>query len=545
MVFVSKPLLWGAVLAGAAAAWMGVPLLWNLSGAIDGVFLKGHSASQLHSLLLWAAAFAVLRAVFAMGSSHLALRLAESSKSKLRQHLLQMSLQRPSKSQGGESTTHWMRGVESLDAWFGQYLPQVYLTMMVPTALLGIAFWLDPLTGLVFLISAPLLPLFLALIGLTARKKTQEQWKLLAKQGNMYLETLQGLKTLKLFGRSKDWGVELMESARVLRDATLGVLRLAFLSAFVLEMVGTLGTAILAVEIGLRLLYGHMEYREALFLLMLAPEFYLPLRTLGLRAHAAMEGGAAAEGIFSSLQGSSDLPPVSTHEGGPILRIEGLEAGWDAAREPVLNDVSWIVDVSGKYAIAGASGCGKSTLFAVLTAALAPRKGVVSWQQMMRLAWVPQRVRLFQRSLRDNMSLLPQANHAEDAHLWHALGRVGLADFVAHLPAGLDTFAGEEGARLSGGQQRRLALARAFAARADWILLDEPEAHLDQESLVALRQAIFEGPEGILLVSHSPETLSKCTQVLYLEKGRLVDVATHAQLLERYASYRQLMEGQA
>lgn len=545
MVFVSKPLLWGAVMMGALAAWMGVPLLWNLSGAIDGVFLKGHSASQLQSLLLWAAAFAVLRAIFAMGSSHLALRLAERSKSKLRHHLLQMSLQRPSKSQGGESTTYWMRGVESLDAWFGQYLPQVYLTMMVPTVLLGIAFYLDPLTGLVFLVSAPLLPLFLALIGLTARKKTQEQWKLLSKQGNMYLETLQGLKTLKLFGRSKDWGVELMESARVLRDATLGVLRLAFLSAFVLEMVGTLGTAILAVEIGLRLLYGHMEYREALFLLMLAPEFYLPLRTLGLRAHAAMEGGAAAEGIFASLQSSSDLPPLSTHEGSPILRIEGLEAGWDAARDPVLNDVSWIVDVPGKYAFAGASGCGKSTLFAVLTAALAPRKGVASWQRDVRLAWVPQRVRLFQRSLRDNMTLLPQASHAEDAHLWHALGRVGLADFVAHLPAGLDTLAGEEGARLSGGQQRRLALARAFAARVDWILLDEPEAHLDQESLVALRRAIFEGPEGILLVSHSPETLSQCNQVLYLEKGRLVDVASHAQLLERYASYRQLMEGQA
>jgi ATP-binding cassette subfamily C protein CydD len=209
----------------------------------------------------------------------------------------------------------------------------------------------------------------------------------------------------------------------------------------------------------------------------------------------------------------------------------------------VLRNLHWSLPRAGKFAIAGASGSGKSTLFALLTQSLTPISGRLQIAKELQMAWVPQRVHLFQRSLRDNLWLMPNAPATHDDLAKQALARVGLLEFVESLPDGLNTLAGDNGTRLSGGQQRRLALARAFVGKPDWIFLDEPEAHLDQDSLLSLENALFQGNENVLVVSHRAQTLQQCEKVLYLENGEIVDFAAHQDLLTRHIRYRQLMEG--
>lgn len=556
MAFLNRMQLRYAVVFGVFAALCGVWVLWQLSVAISGLFEGSLTLHAFGGVLVWVVPFVILRALFGALQSHFAMAMAKNAKTKLRLHIMESMQQHISTTPVGLQITHWVKGVESLDAWFGQFVPQVFLTMIIPTILLVISFSIDWLTGLVFLISAPLLPLFLALIGMTAKKKTQEQWKLLAQQGNLYLETLQGLKTLKLFGRSQDWGLQIMESARVLRDATLTVLRLAFLSAFVLEMVGTIGTAIIAVEIGLRLLYGQMEYQPALFLLMLAPEFYLPLRTLGLRAHAAMEGGAAAEVLFKEYpvtnSGLTNKIEVARSANLPgLIECENIFVQWAPSAPMILSDVSWTFPMQGKIGVAGASGAGKSTLIALLTGRLKATQGLLQIHENVNMYYVPQAAQVFQRTLRDNLHLTPNAANEFDEVLWGALKRVALYEFVEQLPQKLDTLAGENGARLSGGQQRRLVLARAFVQLAlgnknqhSLLILDEPEAHLDEASVLAIEKSIFDGPESALIVSHRPDTLNQCDSVLYLKNGRVVDFAPHETLLKN-PEYALLMLGGA
>ncbi|MBU2609572.1 MAG: thiol reductant ABC exporter subunit CydD, partial [Chloroflexi bacterium] len=289
--------------------WLGGLLVilqaWFLSRVVDGVFLGKQTLTAVFPILEVLLVIILLRAASLWGAelsaNAVALRVKSDLRARLMQHLAALG---PAFTQGektGELAASAIEGVEALDAYFSQYLPQVALAAFIPLSILLLVFPLDPLTGLVFLLTAPLIPLFMYLIGKAAEALTQRQWETLSRLSAYLLDILQGLTTLKLLGQSRNQAGNIQQASDRFRDVTLSVLRVTFLSALALELLSTLSTAVVAVEIGLRLLYAKMSFQQALFILVLAPDFYLPLRLLGLRFHAGMSGTAAARRIFEIL----------------------------------------------------------------------------------------------------------------------------------------------------------------------------------------------------------------------------------------------------
>ncbi|HSQ43069.1 MAG TPA: ATP-binding cassette domain-containing protein [Fibrobacteraceae bacterium] len=541
------PRLWiGAVCCGILNGACVILIAWTLSRILSGLVWSKWSLHELWPWLWLAFGGIGLRFLLSSGQALLGARLAAFAKTRLRRDFFPGP---DSLEPNSTEMTWWLRGVESLDAWFSQYWPQRSLAVLVPLLLVIPVWFNDPLSAMVFTFTAPLLPLFLALIGTAAREKTRRQWKLLLQQGNLYLETLLGLRTLRLFGQGGAWGLRLQSGAEQLRQRTIGVLRLAFLSALTLELVGTLGTAIIAVEVGLRLLHGSLDFATAIFVLLLAPEFYAPLRLLGLRTHAAMEGEAVARRLIETSVPKEPLPKFCEVQNrcpdGLCLRVSHVGTRWPGTGQMVFRDISLEVQRGERIGIAGASGCGKSSLLALLFGELPLLQGEIQKKEGLRLGWVPQCPHLWAASLRANVLAVPETSTTceQDELIWEVLSCVGLLDFVRHLPQALDTLIGEGGTRLSGGQQRRLALARTLFRPVDLLLMDEPDAHLDQESLISLDRVWHTlGMTSLIFVSHREASLAQTHRVLYMENGRMVDFAPHERLLHRWSTYRSLLQ---
>jgi len=327
------------------------------------------------------------------------------------------------------------------------------------------------------------------------------------------------------------------------REATMRTLRVAFLSAFVLELLATLAVALVAVEVGLRLLYGRLDLETALLVLILAPEAYLPLREVGARFHASMEGGAAAEGVFAAPErpaaGSAPAAPVQPAPR-PAVRFAGTGLTYPGRDAPALHSVDLVLRPGTTTLVTGRSGAGKTSLLELLLRFAEPTAGQVlvtgsdgrevdlratdpdTWRR--RIAWVPQHPYLFDASVTDNIRLgLPDAS---DEAVHRAARRAGAEDVIAALPAGYATPLGERGHRLSAGQRQRIALARAFLRQetldAPIVLLDEPTAHLDPEHAAAVRAGVarlLEGRTGVI-VAHDAGWSDLADEVAHLEAGR-------------------------
>ena len=397
------------------------------------------------------------------------------------------------------------------------------------------------------------------LIGKVAEQETRKQWDQQNRLSAHFLEVLQGLPTLKQFGRSKRQVEVVAQISRQFGDLTLRVLRVAFLSALVLELLSTISTAVIAVEVGLRLLYGQMPFEEAFFLLILAPEFYHPLRALGASFHAGLSGVAAAKRVFGLLDGAEtpspamatplDLPPVPS-------RIDFRDVGYvyPDGDEPALRGVSFTIRRGSRVALVGPSGAGKSTVAAFLLRFRRPTTGEIrvdgesmddlpptDWRA--HVAWVPERPHLFHGTVADNIRLgRPDATVAE---VVEAAVAANADEFVRGLPLGYDTPVGENGARLSGGQAQRIALARAFLKDAPILLLDEATANLDAESEAKIQEAIERLSEGrtTVAIAHRLSTVRAADEILVFDGGRLVDSGSHSTLLARGGLYREFLAG--
>ncbi|MCI0478542.1 MAG: thiol reductant ABC exporter subunit CydD, partial [Anaerolineales bacterium] len=331
----------------------------------------------------------------------------------------------------GELTNTLIEGIESLEAYYSQYLPQLVLAALVPLLILAFVFPLDILSAVVLLFTGPLIPIFMILIGSAADALTRRQWKSLSLLSAHFLDVLQGLTTLKIFGRSRDQIETIARVSHQFRDATLGVLRVAFLSAFALEMIATISTAIIAVEIGLRLLYAQIEFEQAFFVLVLAPDFYLPLRLLGTRFHAGMTGVAAGARVFQMLEtpveqgckGAEGQERIlSEVEGSPLLpcsptplRFENVWYSYDNTRA-ALNGVSFSIERGERVALVGHTGAGKSTIANLLLRFIAAERGEIlcdgksldDWsprEWRAQIAWVPQMPYLFNDTIANNIRL--------------------------------------------------------------------------------------------------------------------------------------------
>lgn len=555
-----------AILFGTAGGVLVLLQARNLSRVVARVFLEGQGLQQVTPLLAALLGIVLLRALSALlaevSASALAVRVKTAVRQMLAQRLFHAGPAAMRAEHSGELAATVMQGVEALDAYFSQYLPQIVLAAVIPLLILVTVFPLDLLSAVVMLLTAPLIPVFMVLIGKAAEALTRRQFTALSRMSAFFLDTMQGLTTLKTLGQSAKQAGRIASVSERYRAATMSVLRVTFLSALVLELVSTLSTAVIAVQIGLRLLYGRVGFEEAFFILIVAPEFYLPLRQLGQRFHAGMAGVAAARRIFEILDAPLETPSAAVGtfnrlpaDSSPLaVTFDDVHYRYPGRETGALQGVSFRIQPGEHVALVGATGAGKSTLVNLLLCFLIPQQGSIrlgawtagsvdpeAWRAL--LAWVPQQPYLFHESIAANLRLA--APTAGDAALRDALQLAGLEETVDALPRGLDTVIGEGGARLSGGQAQRLALARAYLKRAPVLVLDEPTAHLDPVNIAAFQSAAdaLRRSRGmtVLTVAHSLQTVMAADRIVVLRAGRVVESGTHAALLAAGGVYTGLV----
>ena len=542
-----------------AAGILLVAQAYALSQVISRVFLEGDDLAAVSGLLVALAAIGVLRTVMLWGGEVAACTAAGRIKARLRERLLvHLAALGPAYTTGersGELANTAITGIEELDAYFSEYLPQLGLAALIPLTMLVVVFPLDALSGVVLLLTAPLIPFFMIMIGVMASKVTREQWGQLSRLSAHFLDVLQGLTTLKIFGRSRDQINVIARISTEFGDTTLRVLRVAFLSALALELIATLSTAMIAVEIGLRLLYGHIAFEHAFFVLILAPEFYLPLRMLGTRFHAGMSGTTAAARIFEVLETQAPPQPpnpLPTPEGPFAIRFDDVHFAYENGARPALNGLNMAIEPGQKVALVGPSGAGKSTTAQLLLTFIQPTAGNItingidlahldaaSWRT--QVAWVPQRPYLFADSIAANIRLArPDASLAA---VQRAAEQARAAEFIHALPQSYDTSIGERGARLSGGQAQRIALARAFLKDAPLLILDEPTANLDPGTEHLLQAAMRDLMQNrtTLIIAHRLATIMDADQIVVLDGGRVVESGKHLELTRNGGSYRAMI----
>lgn len=524
---------------GAAGAALVIAQAMLIAEVVVGAFQHGHSASELRTPLVLLVAVAIGRAVVSWLTELAAHRASAAVKSELRGRLLERAAALGPGWLSGQRTGSLValatRGVDALDDYFSRYLPQLGLAVVVPVAVLARIVTEDWVSAAIIVVTLPLIPVFMALIGWATRSQMDRQWRLLSRLSGHFLDVVAGLPTLKVFGRAKAQAESIRRITGEYRQATMRTLRIAFLSSFALELLATISVALVAVTIGMRLVHGDMDLYVGLVILVLAPEAYLPLRQVGAQYHAAAEGLAAAEEIFSVLE--TPVPTTGSlvaPEG--EIGFEGVTVRYPGRSGDAVSEVSFTVEPGETVALVGPSGVGKSTLLNVLLGFVEPVAGrvriggvdlaeadVEEWRS--RVAWVPQRPHLYAGSIAENVRLARL--DADDAAVRRALADAGALEFVDALPDGVGTVLGEDGSGLSAGQRQRLALARAFLADRPVLLLDEPTASLDgatEAEVVAAVRRLAVG-RTVLLVVHRPALLEVADRVVRLEAAAPV-VAT-------------------
>lgn len=439
----------------------------------------------------------------------------------------------------GEIVSALAEGVRGVEPFFSRYLPATAQAAMLPLGILAVVAPLDWISGLAFLITAPLIPFFMVLIGKGAEALNQRQWLKLQRMSGHFLDAMQGLATIKAFNAGRRMQQAVAEAADSYRRETMKVLRIAFLSALTLEFFATVSIAIIAVLIGFRLLWGEMSYQHGLFILLLAPEFYLPLRAMGTAYHARMEALGAAERLVA-LEAMPELVrpdamPASTS--GPLLRhppalaIEDVHLTYPGQRTG-LTGITLAVAAGECVAIAGPSGAGKSSLFSLLMGFVKSDSGAIRIDGQAletiplaalrrSIAYIPQQPTLFTGTVASNIAL-GDGNPDADRVRW-AAEQARIDQRIAGLPKGFETVIGAGGHGLSGGEAQRIGLARAFYRDAPLVLLDEPTAHLDPETETLIHEAIGALKPGrtLLIIAHRGETRALADRTIWLDAGRV------------------------
>jgi ATP-binding cassette, subfamily C, bacterial CydD len=548
------------VALGLLAAVATIAQMTFLSKVVDRVFLKGVNFGDVGALLVLLLGASVLRSGLLWARELVAQRGAVRIKSELRErlfgHVVRLGPAYATGERTGELTTTATEGIERLDAYFGRYLPQTVLSVLVPVLIAGYVFPRDPSSAILLLVTAPVIPILMVLVGSYAEEHARRQWRALSRMGASFLDALQGLTTLKIFGRSAEEGERVAAASEKFRARTMKVLRYAFISGFVLEFMTAAAIALVAVTLGVRVVSGNMPFEEAFVVLLLAPEFYRPLRELGAHRHAGMEGSAAADRIFEILMTPAPVRggPVVLHPFSGELSVEfsGVGYAYAGSDRAALSDLNLTLPAGTRTALVGRSGSGKSTLANLLMRFVDPKEGSIRasgveiadlpvevWRES--LALVPQRPHLFYGSVLENIRLARPGASREEVE--RAAELAGAAEFIRRLPEGYETRIGERGSRLSGGEAQRVAIARAFLKDAPVLVMDEPTSSLDPESERLIRVSLERLARGrtVLVVAHRLNTVYGADRIAVLDGGRLVETGTHRELLSRGGPYARLV----
>ncbi|MFT0860913.1 thiol reductant ABC exporter subunit CydD [Ancylobacter sp. G4_0304] len=551
------PPLRRAGVLGAVAGALVVPQAWLLAAAIAPIVTGDATLAGVLPFLLPLAALYVLRFALAQGADRAAIRAGASVKAAIRDRLLRhLQSLGPSyvrRQTSGALATATLEGVEALEPYYTRYLPHMLSLAVVPALILVVVMPRDWISGLVLLVTGPTIPVFMILIGLGTEKLNQRQWRRLTQLGGRLLDALQRLTTLKLFNATNREADVLAYVSEEYRRSTMKVLRVAFLSSLMLEFFATVGIALVAVLIGFRLLYGQMGFEAGFFALLLAPEFYAPLRQLGADYHARMEAIGAAERLVDILE-TAPAPAGTARPELPArieIACENVTFAYPEGRA-ALDGASLTLEAGAVTALVGPSGAGKSTLLALLLGLERPQGGRIliaghdlatmdSEHWLSHVALVPQRPHMFAGTVRDNIAL-----GRPDAPLEAIRDAARLAeadDFIMSLAQGYDTPLGEHGLTLSGGQAQRLALARAFLKDAPMVLMDEATTGLDaaSEALVTKAVARLAERRTVLVIAHRLRTVRLARRIAVMEAGRIVEQGTHEELAGADTRYAALL----
>lgn len=543
---------------GVLAGFLLILQAWCLARVVNGVVFAGQTLDQLLPWLWAMLALFIGRAVLAWAAEQAAIRGAAQVKVALRdrlvRHIQALGPVALVAEHSGELANTLSDGIEALEAYYARFLPAISLMALVPLSILVFVFPVDLTSALVLLLTAPLIPFFMILIGKGAERLNQRQWKKLARMSAHFLDVIQGLTNLKLFNASHREAAVIARISDDYRRSTMSVLRVAFLSAFALEFFSTVSIAIVAVLIGFRLFWGELDFFFGLFVLLLAPEFYLPLRNMGTHYHARMEAVGAAERIVEILE--TPVPEIPSQPlpldmaNGLTVCFQGVSYSYEPGR-PALQAVDFTLHPGERLALVGSSGSGKSTLINLLLGFIRPDQGQImlndvaihslhpaAWRAL--IAWVPQNPRLFHGTLLDNIRLAKP-----DAPLDAVRRAAQLAqadDFIMALPDAYQTRVGDRGQGLSGGQIQRVALARAFLKDAPLVLLDEATANLDRESEQLVQAGIAQLAQGrsLITIAHRLQTVHDADRLLVLGGGRVVEFGEPRALRQSGGYYSRL-----
>ncbi len=493
-----------------------------LALAIDRVFLDDARLGAIIGLVGLLVIVAVARGLLAWAFEALGHRAAQSTIRDLRRSFVEVALERrpgAPETASAETATAALRGLDALDPYFARFLPSVVTAIVIPVTIVISVVFLDPLSAIVMVATAPLIPIFGILVGSSASAQARARYAALGRLSGHFLDVVRGLTTLRIFNRGQAQVPLLRETGDAYRLETYRTLRIAFLSSLVLELAATLSVAVIAVEIGIRLVGGSMTFLPALVILILAPELYQPLRNVAAQFHSSADGAAALDRILGPIEAAESAPAPGARTApdprtAPVI-FHGVGFAYRDRGSRVLDGLDLVLAPGERVALVGPSGAGKSTVARLLLDFETPTQGrisvggedletldPVSWRA--RIGWVPQHPVLTSGTIADAIRL--GAPDATDGDVDDAIARAALTQTITGLPQGAATRIGEDGRRLSAGQARRVALARALVRDPSLLLLDEPTASLDEESARVIADALVALPRDrtVLLITHDP-----------------------------------------
>jgi ATP-binding cassette, subfamily C, bacterial CydD len=549
------------IVLGVLGAIVTIVQMVFLSKIVDRVFMAHQNVDQVEFLLFFLLIAIIGRAGLVWVREVTAQWAAVRVKSELREHLFAHLLRLgPAYSKGertGELVATVSEGIERLDAYVSRYLPQMALSVLVPLLIVAFILPLDWSSAVLLLVTGPIIPLLMVLVGSYADRHIQRQWVALSRMSAHFLDVVQGLPTLLLFGRSSTQRERVAKVSERFRERTMSVLRIAFLSGGVLEFLTASAIGLIAVTLGVRLLNHGISFEQAFLVLLLAPEFYRPLRELGVHRHAGMEGDAAAKRIVEILETPvpihTDTESFKSMNSQLTIEFTDVTYTYPGNDRPALKGIHLTLPAGTCTALVGRSGAGKSTLANLLLRFMDAQGGKITANGIPLaelsveecreyVALVPQRPYLFSGSVRTNIRLA--CPDASDDEVVRAAELARATEFIARLPQGYETEIGERGVRLSAGQVQRIAIARAFLKDAPLLVLDEPTSSLDPESEMFIRQALelLMQNRTVLVIAHRYNTISHAQQIAVLENGQLVEIGQPAALAQINGPYSRFID---